>query len=189
VADFAGGSNAYGNGGSDGNGGVSGESKSSNCARATGRIHGGALGRARLGQARAAVRSVFPSFSRRRAGVDRFCIRGGGHIRIGYLTERALSRFAHRSRSRERAVLILTTSRHYSIRRTRPGSSLRALKRQLGRMRSFRIGRNRWYIGRGHEARLVFKVHRGRVEELGIAARGPTRVPRRAKRFLASFPG
>jgi hypothetical protein len=86
-------------------------------------------------------------------------------------------------------VLILTTNRHYAIRGIRHGSSVRALRRKFRHLRSVRLGRNRWYLARGRGARLVFKTHRGRVEEVGIAERRPTRGARRARRFLASFPG
>jgi hypothetical protein len=105
------------------------------------------------------------------------------------MTDRALSRFARRRRRGDRAVLLLTTSAHYAIRGVRHGSPVRSLRRRFRRARSFRIGRNRWYVARGRRARLVFKTQGGRVEEVGIAERRPTRTARMAKRFLRSFPG
>ena len=164
-------------------------SESSRCASATGSIRGRALGRVVLGRTRAAERRAFPSFDRRRAGVDRFCFVGGGHIRIGYMTDRKLARFARRPRRGDRAVLILTTSRRYALRGVKHGTRVRTLRRRFRGARSFRIGRNRWYVARGRKARMVFKTRRGRVEEVGIAEKGPTRTARRAKRFLRSFPG
>jgi hypothetical protein len=101
----------------------------------------------------------------------------------------ALSRLAARRRGATRAVLILTTSPHYAIKGIRHGSTRRALRRRLRRARSVKVGRNRWYLARGRRARLVFKTHGGRVEEVGIAALRPTRRARVAKRFLRSFPG
>jgi hypothetical protein len=169
--------------------GILGQGNSSRCAPPEGAIKGKTLGRARLGRTRSAERRAFPSFSRRRAGVDRFCIRGGGHIRIGYMTKRTLGKFARRRRRGDRAVLILTTSRHYAIRGVRHGSRVRTLRKRFRRARSFRIGRNRWYVAPGRRTRLVFKTHRRRVEEIGIAERRPTRTRRRAKRFLRNFPG
>jgi hypothetical protein len=156
------------------------------CAPPVGRIHGATLGRVRLGATRAAERSKFPSFVARRSGVDRFCLRGGGHIRIGYLSQvnRSLSR---RPRRGDRAVLILTTSRHYKLRGVGHGSSVRALKRRFRGERSLHVGRNRWYVARGAKARIVFKTFRGRVEEVGIASLRLSRGARRAKRFLRSF--
>jgi hypothetical protein len=197
VTDFAGGANPYGGGGG-GNGtgagsgsgagagaqgggggqgasGVLGGLKASRCAAPSGRIAGRRLGTAALGRTPSAERRAFPSFTRPRARVDRFCLRGGGHVRIGYMTRRA--------------VLLLTTSRHYAVRGVRNGSTLRLLRRRLGRMWSFRIGRNRWYVARGRRVRLVFKTHRGRVEEVGIADPRSSTTPRRAKRFLRGFIG
>jgi hypothetical protein len=179
-----------GTGAGSGRGGPGGLGQSgSGCAAAIGSIHGRVLGRAALGRARSAERSALGGFARRRAGVDRFCLLGGGHVRIGYMSDRALTRFARRPRRGDRAVLILTTNRHYAIRGIRHGSSVRALRRKFRHLRSVRLGRNRWYLARGRGARLVFKTHRGRVEEVGIAERRPTRGARRARRFLASFPG
>jgi hypothetical protein len=160
----------------------------SSCARATGAIRGTRLGRARLGATRAANRTKFPTFTARRSRVDRFCLRGGGHIRIGYLPPGKRSRSSRRGASRDRAVLILTTSRHYAVRGIRHGSTVRALKRRFRRLRSAHVGRNRWYLARGKKSRIVFKTHRRRVEEVGIASPSLTRG-KKAKRFLRSFPG
>ena len=93
-----------------------------------------------------------------------------------------------RSQARgERAVLVLTTSRHYAIKGVRHGSTRKTLKRRVRGLRSFRIGKNRWYIARGSKARLVFKVRGGRVQEVGLAEMGLTRRSAAARRFLGSF--
>jgi hypothetical protein len=185
-----------GNAGAGGGGGLSpgvenllGQLGAGRCSEPIGRIHGRILGPTALGRTRGGERRAFPAFDRRRAGVDRFCLRGGGHIRIGYMSPAALSRLAARRRGAARAVLILTTSPHYAIKGIRHGSTRRALRRRLGRARSVKVGRNRWYLVRGRRARLVFKTRGGRVEEVGIAALRPTRRARQARRFLRSFPG
>jgi len=147
--------------------------KGPGCARATGRVRGRTLGRTRLGRRRAAQRKAFPSFTRPRRRVDRFCFADGRHMRIGY--------------RRDRAALILVSSRHYRIRGVRPGSSLRTLRRRVPRLRRFHIGANLWYVAPGRSARLVFKVRRGRVLEVGLADRRLARGAKSTRSFLRSF--
>jgi hypothetical protein len=84
-------------------------------------------------------------------------------------------------------VLILTTSPHYALRGVRPGSRLRVLRRAVRGLSAHRVGANRWYLARGRLSRLVFKVRRGRVREIGVASLRMTRGRRGARRFLRSF--
>jgi hypothetical protein len=171
-----GGQGGSGSAGADADGhGASAQSGSSRCAAPTGRIRGLTLGRAVLGRSRGLVRRAFPSFRRARRRVDRFCLRDGAHVRVGY--------------RRERAVLLLASSRRYAVRAIRHGSGTRSLRRSFPRARSFRIGHNRWYVARGRRALLVFKTRGGRVQEVGLAERRATRSAPRAQRFLSSFSG
>jgi hypothetical protein len=150
------------------------------------------LDRVRLGLKRGAVRHRYPQIEQRRRYVDRFCLipphRGGRAVRVGYPSRKLLRHVSRRTRRRlrGRAVLALTSSGYYSIKRIRHGTRVRTLRRRLHGERSFRVGRNRWYIARGRRSRLVFKVRHGRVGEVGIASLGLTRG-RLARTFLRSF--
>ena len=175
-----------GNGGGTGNGGGRRNQQADRCAPAVGSIRGKTLGRAVLGRSRAVQRRAFPGAVRRKT-VDRSCLRGGGHIRIGYLSARQRRKVMRSQARGERAVLILTTSRRYAIKGVRHGSTRTTLKRRVRGLRSFKIGKNRWYIARGSKARLVFKVRGGRVQEVGLAEKGLTRRSAAARRFLGSF--
>jgi len=102
--------------------------------------------------------------------MDLICLTDGRAIRVGY--------------RRGRVVLILSSSRRYRAFGLRPGSRSRRLN---GRSRRFRVGSNVWHLRRGRRATLVFKVRRGRIQEVGIASRRSTRSRRRTGRFLRSF--
>ena len=160
------------------------------CASAVGSLRGYHLGRAKLGFTRGGIRRIFGRTVAPRPSVDRLCLRGGGTLRIGYPTRKLLRglRRSVQRRVRERAVLLLTSSRRYSARGVRAGSSLRTLRRQIRGLSAFRVGANTWYLRRGRGgARLVFKVRGGRVRELGLADGRLTASRRPARRFLGSF--
>ncbi|HEX2232737.1 MAG TPA: hypothetical protein VHG69_05185 [Thermoleophilaceae bacterium] len=143
------------------------------CARPTGRVRGLRLGRVRLGALRRRQRGAYPSFSRPRRSVDRFCLTDGRHIRVGYRGVKA--------------VLALSSSRRYRIRGITRGATVGALRARFPRARSFRIGANRWYLARGSRARLVFKVRGGSVREVGIADLALSGGRISAKRFMRGF--
>ena len=147
------------------------------------------MGAARLGVLRRTNRRAFPSFRRSRRSIDRFCIVGGGVTRVGYPLRGLLRRVSARTRRRVRgrAVLALTSSRVYSARGVRAGSSARLMRRRHRRLQRIRIGRNLWYLKRSRRATLLFKVRRGRVRELGLAERRLTGSRRARVRFLKSF--
>ena len=84
-----------------------------------------------------------------------------------------------------KAVLALTTSRRFRIRRVRVGTTELALRRRT-HARSFRIGSNRWYVVQARRARIVFKVKGGRVRELGLVDKRLSKG-RRARRTLSSW--
>ncbi len=159
------------------------------CGLPNGRLSGRRLGAARLGVLRRTNRRAFPSFRRSRRSIDRFCIVGGGVTRVGYPLRGLLRRVSARTRRRVRgrAVLALTSSRVYSARGVRAGSSARLMRRRHRRLQRIRIGRNLWYLKRSRRATLLFKVRRGRVRELGLAERRLTGSRRARVRFLKSF--
>ena len=140
------------------------------CVRSGRQIRGKRVGRALLGRTRARQRRVLGGrLLSRRGDVDRYCLRGGGTLRIAY---------------RRRARLVLTNSSRATLRGISRGSSVRALRRKLRGERRVKVGRNVWYLAPSRRARLVFKVRRGKVRELGLASKRPTRTRRAARRFF-----
>jgi hypothetical protein len=158
------------------------------CASIRGRIAGKRLHRARLGRKRRTIRRAYPS-RRTRGSFDYFCLADGRAIGVGYPSRRLRRGLGRRERrrTRGRAVLILTTSRHLRVRAARVGTRTRILRRRLHRERRYRVGRNIWYLARGKRSTLVFKTRAGRVRSLGIADRRLTRTRRGQRRFLRGF--
>ncbi|HEX8074000.1 MAG TPA: CocE/NonD family hydrolase [Thermoleophilaceae bacterium] len=137
------------------------------------------VGPARLGRGRAANRRAFPTYVRVSAGMDRFCVAGGGAIRVGYRLP------GKRVRVQSRALVAVASSRRIRAAGLRAGSALRK-----GRVRSawrLSLGRDTWYVRRTRRATLVFRVRGGRVREVGVAARGLTRSRRASRALLKRF--
>ncbi len=153
-------------------------------------VRGRRLGPARLGRTRKAQRSLFKKAKLRpRGGVDRYCITGGGALRIAYPTARLIRPLgrSQRKRIRTRAVLVLTSSRRYQIRGIRPGSGVRNLHRRLRGERRVRVGASVWYIAPGRATRLAFRVRGRRVREIGLADKRLIPSHRAAKRLLRAW--
>jgi hypothetical protein len=112
-------------------------------------------------------------------------VSGGGSFRIGYPTHR-LSRRTRR-RLHGRTILILTSSKRYSVKRIKRGTSVRTLRRRLRHERRVHVGHNTWYLAAGRRARLLFKTRHGRVLEVGIGDKRMTRSRRGARRFLRAW--
>ena len=159
------------------------------CTLPVGRLRGLTLGHFLLGRSRGRNRRAAAIFAQRRGSVDRFCLLDGRHVRIGYPSRSLLQRLSRRQRRRVRgrAVLVLSSSRHYRIRGVTNGTRVRTLKRRIRGLRSIQVGPNRWYLRRGAQARWAFKVRRGRVREIGLADRRLTGTRRATRRFLRSF--
>jgi len=159
------------------------------CATATGRIGGKGLERARLGRRRATVRTAFARGRRTRGAIDRFCLAGGGAIRVGYPSTRLRRKLSRRERARVkgRAVLLLGSGPRTRLRKLAPGVSTRTLTRRIGRAKPIRVGSVRWYLRWGAGARHVFRVTGGKVREVGLADARLTSSRTRAKRLFASF--
>jgi hypothetical protein len=157
------------------------------CPLASGAVRGRRLGRARLGFRRARHRRLMAGLTRPRRFVDRFCHADGGTTRIGYPSPRLRRLLGARGRIKGRAVLILTTSRHYALRGVRNGSSLRELRRRFHRLRRFKVGANTWFLARGGKARRLFKTRHGRVGEIGVASARLMRGRRQTRIFLRGF--
>ncbi|MDQ4048422.1 MAG: hypothetical protein M3131_03440 [Actinomycetota bacterium] len=160
------------------------------CAVATRRVGGKRLDRARLGAGRRSNRRLYPrhSLDRKSSLTDRFCIVGGGHVRVGYPPGgllKGLSRGERRGIG-DRAVLALSSSPTHRVKGLRKGSRLRTVRRRLRGERGYRVGGITWYLADARRARIVVKVRRGRVSEIGLANLRLT-FGASAKRFVRSF--
>ena len=94
---------------------------------------------------------------------------------------------AQRRRVRGRALLVLTSSRRYAIRRVRPGMRTAALRRRLRGERRVRVGVNVWYVLRGPKSTYVFKTRAGKVREIGLADKRLTKTPRATTQLLRAY--
>lgn len=155
------------------------------CLARGGSARGTRLGPARLGRTRIRQRRVIEA--RRlgdRRGIDRWCVRGGGALRVGYAS-RHLTR-AQRRAAGQGAVLVLVSSRRFSVAGIRPGARSALLRRRLRGERRLRAGRSRWYVLPRRRSTLVYRVAAGRVVEAGIADRRLAGRPRDARRLLGA---
>jgi hypothetical protein len=156
------------------------------CVSATARARGGVYGPAALGRTRTAQRKRLPGRrSKRRRGIDRFCVSGGGALEIGYPTTR-ISRAGRRA-AKGRAILVLASSRRFSVRGVTRGTRTSSLRRRLAGERRYRVGRNTWYVAKAARATLVFRTRRGRVGATGVASRRLTRGARATRRLLRAW--
>lgn len=153
-------------------------------------IGGRRLGPARLGRSRSAHRRLFRGARVRLAsGMERYCIRGGGFLRIGYPTarlNRTLSRGLRR-RIRDRAVILYTSNPRYSLSGVNPGSSITIMRRNIRGERRVRIAGNVWYVAPGTTSQLVFKTRGGKVREIGLIDKRLTRSPRATRQLLGAW--
>ena len=62
-----------------------------------------------------------------------------------------------------------------------------AAQARLRGERSYRVGRNRWYMARGAKATLVFRTRGGRVRAVGLASRRLTASPAATRRLLRAW--
>ncbi|MDQ4072042.1 MAG: hypothetical protein M3088_04075, partial [Actinomycetota bacterium] len=62
----------------------------------------------------------------------------------------------------------------------------RTVRRRLFGERRYRVGRDTWYLAGGRQARIVVKVRRGRVSEIGLADPRLT-AGGSVRRFVRSF--
>ncbi len=164
---------------------------SSRCTPTKGKVRRRSVGRAVLGRNRTRQRRRFGRARRLKArrGIDRYCVKGGGTMRVGYPT-RALNagRSARtKKRMRRRVVLAISTSRRFRIRRSRVGTSTRMLRRRLRGERRLRIGTTVWFTAKGRSSRLLFRTRGGRVRELGLGNRRLTSTRRGTVRFLRAW--
>lgn len=109
---------------------------------------------------------------------------GADEVASGYPSSALRKKLSKKTRKRytaRKGILILTSSKKFKVGKLRVGSSARSLRRGL------RVGRNVWYTKKGAKARLVYKVRRKKIYEVGIADRTLTRSRSAQKRFFKSF--
>ena len=156
------------------------------CFAGRGAARGTRLGPLRLGSARASLRRRLGGRrASRRAGIDLFCVAGGGVVEIGYPTRRS-PRGVRRS-LRDRAVLVLASSRRFSVSGVRRGASVASLRRRVRGERRFRVGRNTWFVARSGKVVRLFRTRRGRVLSVGVGRGSLNRGPRATRRFLRTW--
>jgi 3',5'-cyclic AMP phosphodiesterase CpdA len=161
------------------------------CASLSGRIAGKRVHRAAIGRRRRTVRrSYVNSGTKSTRYFDYFCLADGRLVRVGFghprVVGRALGR-RKRNRARGRAVVILTSSRHFQIKKVRPTNRVRTLRTRLRRERRYRIGRNTYYVINGKRSKLIFRTSRNRVRAIGVGAKSMMRGRRGERRFLRAF--
>lgn len=160
------------------------------CIKRRGGVKPRSLGTARLGRKRKAQRRILGGKRlKSRKGIDRYCVRGGGGMRIGYPTKRLMKRTPRRVRSRVRgeAVLLLTSNRQFRLGRFRVGAKVKVLRKRLHREQRFKVGRNVWYTVGGRQSRLLFSTRKGRVRQLGLGEKALTSSRRETKRYLRAW--
>ena len=142
---------------------------------ATGRkgIKGKHVGPAVLGRSRKRQRRLIKS--RRLKGrrqVDRYCVAGGGSLRIGYPTRRLNRRWSRRSRRRykSKAILAISSSKRFKVKRVRVGTGARTARRRL-RLRRIKVGTSVWYVISGKQSRILFRIKRDKVADIGLASK------------------
>lgn len=160
------------------------------CLNSRGGVNGTRLGPAVLGRTLRTQRRYFKGTRlKSRPRMDRYCAAGGGSFRIGYTTKRLARSTNARERKRVsgRAVLILTSSKRFSVAGIVPGSSVRNLRAKLKGERKLRIGKNTWYVANGRRSRLIFRVRGNTVQAVGIADRWLTTSTAGGKRLLTAW--
>jgi hypothetical protein len=154
------------------------------CDRPTGKVSKTTLDRTKLGRDRLKNLKRFKIGRRSRGSVDSFCFTDKRRLRIGYPSKVLRKKFGPKNRKRfsaKKGVLILTSSKKFRVGKLRVGSSSRKLRRGI------RVGRNLWYTKKGSKARLVYKVRRHKVYEVGLADKTLTKTRSSQKRFFKSF--
>ena len=159
------------------------------CSRPGPGLIGSTLGPVRLGQSRATVRALFARVTRRgRKFMDFFCT-GDNGIRVGYPRPALLRTLPRRQQSavRGRAILILTSSRLYSLRGVTTRTRVTQVRRRLHLGRRFVVGLNDWYFVPDGSRLGVLKVRHGVIEEIGLAVRRFGASRREGRAFFTGF--
>ena len=88
---------------------------------------------------------------------------------------------------RGRVVWASTSDVLYAVKGVRAGTTVAAARKQMKLHKPFHVGLNFWYLAPNGRSTAVFKVRRGRIQEIGIADTAFTRTRAAARVFLRSF--
>jgi hypothetical protein len=162
----------------------------SGCLNTEATLSGTQLGPAKLGRKLAEQRAIFQGANKQtRANLDRYCAEGGGNFRIGYPTPRLMATLstALQRKVKDRVVIVLTSSKRFSLGGIKVGDATAAARGKLSGERAFRVGSNTWYVAKRGKARLLVKTKKGRVGEIGIGDPRLSSTPQATKRFLNAW--
>ena len=162
----------------------------SGCLNTDATLTGIQLGPAKLGRRLAEQRAIFQGANKQtRANLDRYCAEGGGNFRIGYPTPRLTRTLssALRRRVKDRVVIVLTSSKRFSVVGIKVGDTTSTALRKLRGERAFKVGSNTWYAAKRGKARLLVKTKNGKVGEIGIGDPRLTTTAKATKRFLNAW--
>ena len=160
------------------------------CLNTDATLRGKQLGPAKLGRKLAAQRAIFRGANQQtRANLDRYCAEGGGNFRIGYPTPRLNAKLSKKlaRKVKGRVVIVLTSSKRFSLAGIEVGDSVADARGKLKREKTFKVGSNTWYVTKRGGARLLVKTKGGRVREIGIGDARLTTSTRATKRFLNAW--
>ena len=145
------------------------------CAGVTATTTGASVNGAVLGRRRGTVRRAVTKYAlkAKSSRVDRYCLVGGGNLRVGYL--------------RGRSVIALSSNRSQRLSGIKVGSSARTVRRRLRGERAHRAGSFTWYAAPASRARIVIQTRRGRVVQMGLADKRRTSTRKKTAAFLRAF--
>ena len=163
------------------------------CVGTRGGVKSRSVGAARLGRSRKAQRRrlrVARLARGRRTGIDRYCVQGGGTLRVGYPTKRINGKLSRKTRRRykSKAIFVASSSKKFKVRKLRVGSRVKTLRKRLKGERRIRVGGGRWYVVSGKRSRLLFRTRKGKVREIGLASKKLTPSRRATARLLHAWP-
>ena len=109
--------------------------------------------------------------------MDRYCLVGGGFLRVGYLGDRS--------------AIALSSNRSQRLSSIRVGSTTKTVRKRLRGERAYRAGSFTWYVSKASRARIVVQTRRGKVVQMGLAdkQRTSTRKKTAALLGLLRLPG
>ena len=160
------------------------------CLTTRGKLHGKSLGGAKLGRSQKAQRRKFQGLRlKTRKGLDRYCAAGGGSFQVGYPTKRLLRTLKRnvRRKLKKRVVIVVTSSKHFSLKGLRRGDSRKKARRRLPGARRLRVGNKRWLVVPGRRVTLLVRIHAGKVQEIGIADGRLSNGTKGTKRLLRAW--
>ena len=145
------------------------------CAGVTAKATGAVVNNAVLNRRRATVRRAVTKYAlkAKSSRVDRYCLVGGGFLRVGY--------------AGDRSVIALSSNRAQRLSGIKVGSTVKTVRRRLRGERSYRAGSFRWYVSTASRARVVIQTRRGKVVQMGLADKKRTSTRKKTAAFLRGF--